>query len=352
MDRLSFTIYVTTKCNMNCNYCYEKKYLPADTHSAADMSLPIADRVIRFINHKIAEENARIVDVQFHGGEPLLNFPIIEHLISGLEKITEKGDLTFQYTMTTNATLFRKEMKTLLQKFAALSVSIDGDQAAHDDNRVFKNRKGTYHLVEKNIAEILNFFPQVSARVTLTPDTYQGVYHSFLHIIKLGVRKIFFELDYAENAWTEKMIEEYIDELKKIADAVYEKKIAGTNIEIPLLDSARTKRRNSVCSGGKTSFTITPEGDVYPCLVAISEHDFRLGEIGRPLNLEVVNKIEAVDKIKNPLCHECVRYDYCKGSRCKIVNYVYNNDFFTPNPLTCANEKIILAVGKYFLNLT
>ncbi len=346
MSGLSFTIYVTTKCNMNCSYCYEKGFV------AADMSFEIADKVISFIHEKMAEEEADLVNVQFHGGEPLLNLVIIEYLINALDKTAAKGKVVFRYAMTTNATLFKKEMIPLLEKFDSITVSIDGEERVHDHHRVFKNQEGTHQLVVKNIREMIKKIPNIMGRATLTSETYKEVYNSFLYIIDLGINNVGFELDFSGNNWTGYMIEEYISEFKKIADTVHEKQRMGINIEVPLLNTAITKTRNSICNGGKTSFTITPDGGIYPCLVSIATNELLLGKIGQSKNVKVLNKIEEVAKLKNTSCDGCARYDYCRATRCKIINYIYNGDFLKSSPIFCSNERIKIEIGKYFSNMT
>lgn len=343
MNRLNFTIFVTTKCNLKCCYCYEKNYIPVD------MTLDTALEVVCFIHEKIVEKNVNEGYVQFHGGEPVLNFEIIKFIMDELEK---KDNITFFYAMTTNVTLLEESMLPTILKIHNLSVSIDGNESVHDFNRVFKNGKGTYDIVEGNIRLLLQHKPELTARMTITPDTYKQVILSFQHIISLGVRNIEIELDFTRDDWTEEMLIEYEKEMKKIADFIREKKEQGIVIKMPIFEVAANRTTNTVCSGGKTSFTIAPDGKVYPCIVSLFRDEFFLGKIGETLNENIVNNIETIAQGENRVCFGCARYEYCNMTRCKIINYIYTGDYHVPSPIMCVNEHLKVKLGKYYKEMT
>ena len=341
MKRMSFTIYVTTKCNMNCVYCYEKSFLKQE------MSLNTARKTVSFIKKKIEENDLTDISIQFHGGEPLLNFEVIKYIINALEN----SSVNVAYSMTTNSTLIKGDMIPILMKFGSLSVSIDGAEADHNRNRIFAGGQGSYSVVRKNLELLLKHIPDITARMTIMPETYKRIFVNFQMITELGIRNIEVDLDFTSDRWTNEMIGEYLREFKKIGYEIKKKEKEGIYIKNSLFEAAAKKTKNTLCNGGRTTFAIAPNGEIYPCLAVAFNREFLLGTVAEEShNSEVLNKIEEIGKVRNRICEGCARYDYCNMTRCKIINYVYNGDFHEPNPIMCANEHIKVELGKYFLN--
>ncbi|MCR5541240.1 MAG: radical SAM protein [Ruminococcus sp.] len=341
MKKAAFTIFVTTKCNLSCKYCYEK-----DFHKI-DMSADVAKKTVAFIKEKIKEQGLTDILVRFHGGETIIRFDIIKYI---MDELDDKSCRTL-FSMTTNATLITEEMIPTLVRFDALSVSIDGREEEHDKNRVGIDGKGTYSKVYNNAMLLLKHFPNLTARMTITPATYSKVYDNFRSIVELGFKKIDADLDFTSDNWTNEMMAEYLEELKKIANFIKSKEQSGISIESSLIESAAIKAKNSACEGGISSFTITPDGKIYPCTAAAFKEEFLLGTVETGItNDQVLKKIEAVGKKRNDHCEGCARYDYCMVTRCKIFNYAYTGDFYMPKPIMCANEHIKVSMGKYLLN--
>lgn len=343
MKKATFTIFVTTKCNLDCTYCYEKNFYKAD------MSINVAQNTVAFIKDRIKECDLTDIVVRFHGGEPLVRFDIIKLIMEGLEHTPCR----VSFSMTTNATLITKEMIPELVKINSLSISIDGNEEEHDRNRVTMDGKGTYSKVCESIVLLLKYIPKLSARMTITPDTYMKVYDNFKSIADLGLKKIDADLDFTSDRWTNEMIAEYLEELKKITKYIRFKKKLGISIDSSLIGSAAIKTKNTVCDGGISSFSITPDGKIYPCIAVAFNEDFLLGtvDIGITNNF-VLKKIKEVGSEMSEHCEGCARYDYCIATRCKIINYTYTGDYNLPKPIMCANEHIKVNIGKYLLNQT
>lgn len=343
MKNATFTIFVTTKCNLNCTYCYEK-----DFHKV-DMSTDVAQKTVAFIKEKIKECGLTNILVRFHGGEAMIRFGIIKFIMDGLED----NPCKVSFSMTTNATLLTKEMIPTLVRFDSLSVSIDGSEEEHNRNRVNIYGKGTYGKVCNSIALLLEHFPRLTARMTITPDTYLKVYDNFRSIIDLGIKNVDAELDFTSDRWTNEMIAEYLEGLKRIAKYIKSEERAGISIDSSLIESAAIKTKNAACEGGISSFSITPNGKIYPCIAVAFNEEFLLGTVETGItNDQVLKKIKEVGNERNNQCEGCARYDYCTMTRCKIINYAYTGDFNLPKPIMCANEHIKVNIGKYLLNQT
>lgn len=343
MKSATFTIFVTTKCNLNCTYCYEK-----DFHKV-DMSTDVAKKTVAFIKEKIKECGLTNILVRFHGGEAMIRFGIIKFIMDELED----NSCAVSFSMTTNATLLTKEMIPTLVRFDSLSVSIDGSEEEHNRSRINIAGEGTYSEVCNSIALLLEHFPNLTARMTITPDTYSKVYDNFLSIIDLGIKNIDADLDFTSDRWTNEMIAEYLEGLKKIAKFIKSEERAGVSIGSSLIESAAIRTKNVSCEGGISSFSITPDGKIYPCMAVAFNEEFLLGTVETGIsNDQVLKMIKEVGNERNNQCEGCARYDYCITTRCKIINYVYTGNFNLPKPIMCANEHIKVNIGKYLLNQT
>ncbi|MBR5761872.1 MAG: radical SAM protein, partial [Lachnospiraceae bacterium] len=341
MKKTSFTIVVTTECNLNCTYCYEKHF------NRAVMTREVAEKTVEFIKNKIKENKLEYVIIRFHGGEPLLNTEVIKFIMDELETQPCK----IGYFMTTNATLIKEEMLPFLRKIDALSVSMDGTEEEHDRNRIDKGGKGTYQRVLEKVKLLLEYMPNLTARMTVTPDTYKNIYTNFISLSELGIRNIDPFLDFTSDVWTSEMLAEYMDEMKKVAIYIKEKEKENITIRTAMIGTATTKTKNTLCGGGKTSFSITPEGNIYPCMEVAFNKAFLLGNVEAGCdNCELLEEIEKVGHERNKSCDGCGRYDYCMVTRCKIVNYAHTGDYNLPKPIMCANEHIKLGLEKYLIN--
>lgn len=344
MSNINFTIFVTTKCNLSCNYCYEKNYYKQT------MLEGTVRYVVSFVKRKLIENSASVVSIRFHGGEPLIASNIIAKFIYEFDFLETQLPVKFVYSLTTNATIFSDTIKPILQRIDHLSVSIDGKQFTHDKNRINHNGIGSYKYVVENINKIMLINPDITARMTVTPETSSLLYENFFHIFNLGIHNIEFELDFLSKLWSEIEIDKIVEESKKIADIIIALKRNGIIINNSLMEYAKGKSKNAPCTGGKYNFAISPEGSVYPCSLVTDYDNFKIGNVRDGIDEHIVQDIQSIASAENNQCVGCSRYDYCQATRCKLVNFVCTGDYNIPNPTICAIENINVLVGNYYLN--
>lgn len=131
---------------MDCTYCYECNKMVRST------SYDVLDGIVNFIVEKQRSCSDKTVSIVTHGGEPLIEFDKIQYFIKRLNEKVKN----VQYIITTNATLLTDLMIDFLsQHYSEISVSIDGIQSAHDANRVFANKKGSYAVVVEKAKKLL-----------------------------------------------------------------------------------------------------------------------------------------------------------------------------------------------------
>lgn len=104
---MNIMFWVTERCNLNCDYCYVNK-------KPKTMSLETAGKAFDYFKKKF--ENIQFqkgeIHIGFHGGEPLLNFPVIHFLTEAFKK--EYGDKIRYFSLTTNGTIYDKKCLIIL----------------------------------------------------------------------------------------------------------------------------------------------------------------------------------------------------------------------------------------------
>lgn len=345
MNSINFNIFVTTSCNLNCKYCYENvKDLNVTMNSETVKS------IISFICEKIINNDIQKVYITFHGGEPLLEIDTIDYIINDLDSFVIGKQIDIFYSLTTNLTLYNPSMLSVLKKINALSVSIDGRQESHDQNRVYKNGKGSYEIVIKNTKELLENKADITARMVVTSSTYEKIFENFLFLVSVGFRKFVIEMDFINFTWKNSQINEYIEQLKKIIRNCKQLKEEGIEVETGLIQDGFMKAKNAKCDGGVRTFSILPSGELYPCAISTNSKEFCMGIVGDKIDYGIVDIIQEYNNQKMKKCEGCGRYDYCESTRCRIVNKLLTGSYLEPSPVSCANQRISLELSKYAID--
>lgn len=141
---------VANDCNLRCSYCYNKHGTYGE--SADLMSEEIAIKAIDLV----FQHFDKVHNIQFFGGEPLLNTKIIRLVCEYVtEKVKNMSGMMPRFGLNTNGTILNDSIIELIKKYKiVVSVSLDGNKEIHDLSRVDLAGKGTYHRVINNIAKI------------------------------------------------------------------------------------------------------------------------------------------------------------------------------------------------------
>lgn len=339
---MKFTIFLTGDCNLNCKYCYE-----GEKHKDY-MSIATADKVIDFISNQINiasyMKNEKITIV-LYGGEPLLNTKTLKYLINNLDSKIEKN---IRYDLTTNGTILNDEALSILDQLGSISVSVDGGKKAHDFNRVFRSKKGSFDIVKGNIEKMLSKGISIRLRGTYTPETCNYLYESVKELVSLKTDCIALHPDLHNQNWTENHFEEIFSQFKKMCD---NEEIIKNHDRISIIDTTDFCQEVGDCFGGVTEFSIYCDGTIYPCSKAVGEEEFIIGNVyDNHLNKDNINRLFTLHDEHNE-CSECTRKKFCLGNRCKIVNKLQTGDFLAPSGLNCKFQSLELKKYKYIEKL-
>lgn len=347
MNSISFNIFVTTACNLDCKYCYENT-----KNLSVKLKPKTVTSILSFIRERTINSDVRKLYITFHGGEPLMEIDTVNLIIREMDYFGKKSNIEIVYSLTTNLTLYNSSMLPVLKKIHALSVSIDGRKESHDENRIYKDGRGSYDIVIKNIRELLDNKLDITARMVVTSSTYKNIFNNFQFLVNVGFRKFVIEIDFVNFTWDDSQLTEYTEQLKKVI--CYSERLREKSIEIEtgLIQDGLMKAKNAKCDGGVGTFSILPSGEIYPCALATGSKEFCMGIVGDAIDFGIVNQIRDYSNKKMEKCEGCSRYNYCESTRCRIVNKVLTGNYLEPSPISCVNQRISLELSKYALDNT
>jgi uncharacterized protein len=344
-------LVITTLCNMSCDYCYASQgnYELLEEN----MSKDIAKCAI----NKLESSFGRTHWIQFFGGEPLLNFDIIQFIVKYLRRRRAK----VKFTINTNGSVMTDDMARFLgENFAEIYVSIDGPQEIHDVHRKFRDNRGSWEIVTRNIKKLRRYLSKdtkLLAEVTFTKEHLEKNYSitelwNYL-INNMGFHDAYIvwasyppDNDFEEFQWLtlEKLISEFIE-------ICFNKSIETSILnEWKMMLSKKYFCHLQPCTAGLTTLTITPNGDVYPCFQLIKE-DLKMGNV---LDVSfpddrfkfVCKTLLLNSKLTSSPCCNCWLRNLCKY--CLGKRYMFSGNIYESNPHECKlRKKMIEQVVKF-----
>lgn len=340
---LSVSIWLTAMCNLKCEYCYEGMNKPQQS-----ISLTTLELVIRFIENMIIEKKFRLVNIIFHGGEPLLCYKDIIRVVTHFKEKSNFKDILFYYSLTTNATLLDLEkMNFLIENIYDLSISIDGIKQIHDSYRVDITGNGTFDKVVENVHYILDKREELRLRMTVCADTVEYLFQNIIFLIELGGKVIVPGINYYDKNWNELKLKELYRQLLNVSDYLYVNKLTET-VKVGMINfSFEDIVKKGKCDGGNSSFSIYFNGEIYPCLEVVGHKKYQLGDLRNGIEKSKVQKLMEINKDDNGDCKGCSNIRFCENNRCKIINHLFTGDFYKVLPLKCAVENIQYHILKY-----
>ncbi|HHV63495.1 MAG TPA: thioether cross-link-forming SCIFF peptide maturase [Peptococcaceae bacterium] len=356
-------LHVAHDCNLRCRYCF------AGTGSFGGkrklMSLETGKLALAFLLEHSGDRPQ--CEVDFFGGEPLLNFPVVRELVAYGREIARKAGKKIKFTLTTNAVLLNEDIADFLEKEeVAVVLSLDGRQEINDRMRSFANGQGSYEQIVPLIQEFIKKRPDTSpyalgkyyyVRGTYThynPDFYQDV----LHLADLGIKRISLEpvvaLSGEDYALKEEDIPMVMDSYDILGEKVLEYKQQGREFSFfhfnaGLDEGPCLPKRLSGCGAGHEYVAISPEGDIYPCHQFVGQEKYRLGTLvhpGQELLPALVEKFRQANIYAKEECVYCWARFSCSGG-CHAANVAYSGELTKVYPLNCALQKKRLEIAYY-----
>lgn len=347
-------LHVAHDCNLRCRYCF------AGTgpfgHDRSLMSFETGRAAIDLLLQ--ASGQRPTCEIDFFGGEPLLNFTVVRRLVAYGKKEAARLGKTIRFTLTTNGLLLNNETNEFLnQEGMQVVLSLDGRPEVHDRHRPFPGGQGSYKPALAKIRDFVALRPGGNYYIRGTfsahnPDFSRDV----LHLAGLGFNRISVEpvvagpkedyaLDRVEPAVLEK-------EYEVLAEVCLERKRQGHPINffhfnLELLKAPCLPRRLAGCGAGNEYLAVTPAGSLYPCHQFVGQEKFLLGDVGRGVtNISLRNHFQELNVYTRRDCRSCWARFYCSGG-CHANNFSHGGGLEEIYLLGCRLQKKRLECAIY-----
>ncbi len=322
---LSITLLATYDCNMKCTYCFEEGVIKKQY-----MSQETSRLVIQWLSRKLKAVRPATLRMLFYGGDPMVTKKSRETMLfiaKNLHQITSQRDIELDIRMVTNGIVLPVEhIKKMVQYgLKGIKVTLDGDEAAHNRTRIFKNNKGTFKTIIKNMKKIKGLVP-ITIGCNYDEVNKKSI-PALLNLLKgsgLGdsVEAINFKPIFQNN--------------ENAGKAQFD---VCTYSDMDVNDIVRfkqqTKSRGFVTREGislgpceaarENSYTIDPGGKIYKCGGFVGKEKFKIGDLHEGLN-EENTRFMTVDLWRSKDCGGCKYLPLCGGG-CRTSAYVKYQDF-------------------------
>lgn len=324
-------LHIAHDCNLACKYCFAEE---GEYHGRrALMSFEVGKKALDFL---IANSGSRRnLEVDFFGGEPLMNFEVVKQLVAygrEQEKIHNKN---FRFTLTTNGVLLNDDILEFLNKeMANVVLSIDGREEVNNKMRPFRNGKGSYELIVPKFQKVAESRKQTNyyVRGTFTRNNLDFS-EDVLHLADLGFEQISVEpvvaAETEDYALREEDIPVICEQYDKLAKEMVKRSKEGKcfnffHFMIDLQGGPCVAKRISGCGSGTEYLAVTPWGDFYPCHQFVGEEKFLLGNVDTGIvNTDIVETFKGCNVYAKDKCKNCFSKFYCSGG-CAANSYNFH----------------------------
>ena len=314
-------LHVAHTCNLNCSYCFasQGKY----HGDRALMSLDVGKRALDFLIENSGPR--RNLEVDFFGGEPLMNWDVVKQLVGYARKREKEAGKNFRFTLTTNGMLIDDDVIDFSNReMSNVVLSLDGRKEIHDRLRVDYAGNGSYDRIVPKFQE---FVKRRGDGDYYMRGTFTHANPDFLNDIKvmldLGFDKLSMEPVVCapgdEAALTEQDLPIVFEQYEKLAELMLERKKAGKpftfyHYMIDLTGGPCIYKRISGCGSGTEYMAVTPWGDLYPCHQFVGEEKYKLGDIWNGVTAKgVQDEFACCNVYTRPDCADCWAKLYCSG---------------------------------------
>ncbi|MBQ8415567.1 MAG: thioether cross-link-forming SCIFF peptide maturase [Clostridia bacterium] len=314
-------LHIAHTCNLNCAYCFasQGKY----HGDRAVMSFEVGKRALDFLVENSGTR--RNLEVDFFGGEPLMNFDVVKKLVAYARSIEKEKGKNFRFTLTTNGLLIDDDVINFANRECSnVVLSLDGRREIHDRYRVDYAGKGSWERIVPKFQKLVearegkNYY----MRGTFThanPDFLKDIQQ----MLDLGFTELSMEPVVTSPGDPSELTEEdlpvVLEQYEKLAELMLERDKAGKpftfyHYMIDLTGGPCIYKRISGCGSGTEYMAVTPWGDLYPCHQFVGEEKFKLGDIWNGVtNTETQCEFAACNVYARPDCRDCWAKLYCSG---------------------------------------
>ena len=311
-------LHIAHDCNLACKYCFAEE---GEYHGRrALMSFEVGKKALDFL---IANSGKRRnLEVDFFGGEPLMNWQVVKDLVAYGREQEKIHDKHFRFTLTTNGVLLNDEVQEFVNReMDNVVLSLDGRKEVNDKMRPFRNGKGSYDLIVPKFQKLAESRNQQKyyIRGTFTRDTDA-------YAIRREDLPVIFE------------------EYDRLAKIMVDREKEGRGFTffhfmIDLEGGPCVSKRLSGCGSGTEYLAVTPWGDLYPCHQFVGQEEFLMGNVDDGITKpEIADEFRGCSVYSKESCKKCFARFYCSGG-CMANSYKFHHTINDTYEVSCEMER-------------
>jgi uncharacterized protein len=344
----SMCLNVAHDCNLRCTYCFASQ---GDFNGDRDlMPLEVGKKAFDFLVTQ--SKNRHNLEVDFFGGEPLMNFQVVKNLVAYGRSLEKEYNKRFNFTMTTNAVLLNDEnMRWIDDNMNNVVLSLDGRKAVNDHMRKTVSGGGSFDVIIENIKKMAAL-REASGKEYYVRGTYTKNNLDFgkdvEFLAKQGFRSVSVEPVVTDETKNYAILEGDVDRIKaeydRLALAYLDKEAKGLDylfyhFMVNLDAGPCVYKRISGCGAGRDYVAVTPQGTIYPCHQFVGNADFIMGNVNDGItNPQIKDTFMGANLLKKEACRDCWCRYFCGGG-CHANAWNFNHTVMEPYDVSCEIEK-------------
>lgn len=342
----TLTLEINQRCNLKCKYCY------LGEKSGAKMSLETAQRAINVAFDKTMIHRDRKLWIDFVGGESFLDMDMIRELVDYTLEKNREYHYQLLFSVTTNATIFDQEIVDfLVDKGFGLKISIDGNKAVNDLNRVASTGYSVHDKILSNMEYLKQFEKRTGRYVqvtnVITGNNYDRYFETLVYLTQeLGFKIIDTAIDVGFN-WTNQKMDVLEKDIWRSFDYFIQAASNGKGFRWEfaekVVEMKKERKRFYTCGAGIISMYVRTGGEVYACPGNL-DSSVELGNIYKGIDRIKIDNLKHLEGIENEKCQNCEIAPYCVERSCIMQNLAVTEDINKPIPIFCRMRKLMYQI--------
>ncbi len=341
---LQLTLCLTHDCTLRCRYCYAgRKYAHAMTQETAEQGIEtgLAEAI----------RTKRGLDISFFGGEPLLEWELLQHCCDYTARRAAELKVQVRYGITTNGTLLTPErLAWMASRDFLIGLSIDGSSAMHDTNRCFADGRGSHELVATALQRMAAI-PGLRSKVicVVNPANHRYLREGVLWLHEHYRGRIGLNFDYWSD-WSDAQFNSLRQQWERLMWDVTESYRVQLPIRLECLERAlasmnKDNREQCLhCRIGEREIAVSVDGNFFPCSRMVGVGDdpsCTFGNVRTGIDRARQNFIIVTRGNVTPECRVCKLRHRCLNT-CGCTNYATSGHINRVSPFLCNLQQLII----------
>ncbi len=339
-------LHVAHDCNLKCKYCFAAQ----GNFNGEALLMPLETGKKAFDFLVANSGNRRNLEVDFFGGEPLMNFDVVKELVAYGRELEKTNNKHFRFTITTNGMLLDDDKITFInENMDNVVLSLDGRKEINDLMRPTPNDKGSFDIIVPKFKKLIESRGDKDYYIRGTFTSYNKDFSKdVMEFYNQGFKKISIEPVVTDEnepyAITEEDLPEILAEYEKFSKEYLDirkddKEFLFFHFMIDLSQGPCIIKRMVGCGAGSEYIAVTPTGEIYPCHQFVGEEEFLIGNLTDGIqNTELREEFKCANVLNKDECSKCWARYYCSGG-CHANAHYNNGSLMMPYQIGCEMEK-------------